>query len=157
MKSNERLLPDHVVGRGVKLGWANDKVALPPGTATRTNFVNDAVSGRGVKLAFLPEFTVVLSTLVPRFEDSAIANLNELFAEIDVLLRSLNFKVLKIVDWNLSERADGTYRYEVITFDVENAKSLANLLAERVANRLGDNSVRVVVTSANETICEIAA
>ena len=52
----------------------------------------------------------------------------------------MNFKVLKIVDWNLSERADGTYRYEVITFDVENAKSLANLLAERVANRLGDNS-----------------
>jgi hypothetical protein len=96
--------------------------------------------------------------MTPESDRSAIRqHLNAIGEHLDTISQSLTGETLRRQPGATGEQPDGIYQYVLTTYDAEAAETLANLLATLSSSALGKNTVRVVVTSVNETLCEIAA
>jgi hypothetical protein len=121
--------------------------------ATQSAEPRQVIVGRGVKLDLMPEIQVNLSLTLP---DSTVAT------EIEKQLLELLEGVEKSLTFpfglrNITRQPNRTISAQLFTFLPDDAKFLAQRVADSVVAKFGLLTTKITVTSASDTIYEVAA
>ncbi len=146
MTSNNRLVSNHVVGRGVKLAWAEDVATSPPEKATD--------NGTGTNTARNDPSDMVITVWVESGMDPGTtrAKFDEWLSLLNAIDRNLNGQGFRLKDVGLDETT-GVHRFSLSTLATCNDKVrlvyLGKLLERMVQGAFGSDAVRVDVCGTN--------
>jgi hypothetical protein len=160
MTTPNKMVSTHVVGKGVKFDcseWIDESIE----GWSRGKFVSTNVSGKGTPLQCeeLGIIRLVFTVKIPTSMagTSVRSTLDDLLSDLNIMSENLGHERFELEAEQTGEREPGVYTYSLNTYGSDLTPKLAKIVAALLTKKAAQNSVRVVVSSANETICDIAA